>query len=245
MTSVFGVPIEGLSQRETIARVKDATRPFWIVTTNPEILLAARRDPTYAETLRRADMRLVDGFGLWIILRIFGMHTCRIPGVELAESLMQEAVQENWKIAMIGGAPQVAEQAANATRRAYPSLTIHAEHGGNVSFEGSDDTVGANARMRLTQFAPEILFVAFGHPKQERWIEKYLQDFPSVKAVIGIGGTLDYWAGTQTRAPIWMRSIGFEWLWRLMCEPRRWKRIWNAVVVFPILAIQEIPRRRL
>ncbi len=237
MKSIFGIPIEGFSMNETLHRIDEAHEPMWIVTANPEILLAARRDPAYAETLRRAHMRLVDGFGLWFLLRFFGHHTTRVTGVMLAEALIQESVQQNWNVAFVGGAQGIAVAAAEKTRRVYPSIRLHAEYGGAVASDGSDDAEGLEARHRLQQCTPEILFVAFGHPKQEQWIEKHLQEFPSVQAVIGIGGTLDYWAGIKTRAPTWMRSIGLEWMWRLMLEPRRWKRIWDAVVVFPIVAV--------
>ena len=77
----------------------------------------------------------------------------------------------------------------------HSQAALHAEYGGAVASDGSDDAEGLEARHRLQQCTPEILFVAFGHPKQEQWIEKHLQEFPSVQAVIGIGGTLDYWAG--------------------------------------------------
>ncbi len=236
MNSIFGIPIDGFSLEETLRRIRESQTPLWIVTANPEILLAARRDPAYAETLRRADLRLVDGVGVWILLRLRGHRTTRVTGVALAETLIQKCVQRNWKVAFIGGAQGIAHTAAEETRKLYPTLTIHAEHGGNVSSEGLDDDSGAHARMRLTQFAPDILCVALGHPKQERWIEKHWTEFPRVKVIIGVGGTLDYWAGTKKRAPVWMRAIGLEWLWRVIREPRRWKRIWNAIAVFPILA---------
>lgn len=237
--SLFGVPIEGTNLAETRDAIVHATTPLWIVTANPEILLAAKRDPTYAATLRNANLRLVDGFGLWIILRLFRRRTARVTGVELAETVIQEAVHRQWRVAFIGGASGVAEKAAGETRRAYPAIQIHAEQGGTVAQDGSDDAAGEEARMRLTQFAPHVLLVAFGHPKQERWIEKYLRDFPSVKAIIGVGGTLEYWAGTKKRAPSWMRAFGLEWLWRLIQEPRRWKRIVDAVIVFPIFAMTD------
>ena len=87
-------------------------------------------------------------------------------------------------------------------------------------------------------FDPHILFVAFGHPKQERWILNYAKEFTHLKAVVGVGGTFDVWAGDITRAPSLLRQLGLEWLWRLIQEPRRVKRIWNAVVVIPLLFLR-------
>lgn len=107
-----------------------------------------------------------------------------------------------------------------------------------MDVDGSDDTTGSDAREHIKTFSPDILLVAFGHPKQELWIEKHLNEFPSLKAVVGVGGTFDYWSGSKKRAPLTLRAFGLEWLWRLICEPKRWKRILNAVIVFPVLAIR-------
>lgn len=231
---IFGIPIQGASLREVCDLVQQQTMcPCWIVTANPEILLAARRDVEYAKTLRRADLCLVDGFGLWLLLRLFGHKTHRVTGVEIAECMIQYSIQHDLKVAFLGGESGIAEKAAEETRRAYPLLNVHAEQGGLVQQDGSTDAVGDTAISRLIQYAPEILLVAFGHPKQERWIERHVKELPSVKIAIGIGGTFNYWAGKIRRAPSWMRSLGCEWLWRLLCEPRRWKRIVDAVILFP------------
>jgi len=136
-----------------------------------------------------------------------------------------------------GGGSGIAEQAAEALKKKISGLSVTAEQGGQVEMNGQDDDVGEEARHRLTLFAPQILLVAFGHPKQERWIARHLVEFPSVKIVIGIGGAFDFWADTIKRAPFVIRRVGLEWLWRLILEPRRWKRIWNAVIVFPIFFI--------
>lgn len=234
---VFFIPIEGLSLEATLRRVETTAEPVWIVTANPEILLEAHRNSAYADTIRRATLRLVDGFGLWLVLRLFGNKTKRVTGVELAESLVQLAVQRHWNVALIGGGQGIAEHAAQKTEEAYSGIRIAAENGGNVSPDGTDDSDGTEARSRLARFAPQILLVAFGHPKQEMWIAKHVNEFPSVKAVVGVGGTLDYWAGTKKRAPTNVRALGLEWLYRLSKEPIRWKRILNALVVFPVTAI--------
>ena len=85
---------------------------------------------------------------------------------------------------------------------------------------------------------PDILFVAFGHGKQEKWINEYLRDLPSVKIAMGVGGAFDYLSGQTSRAPLWMRKIGLEWLYRLIREPKRLKRIWRAVIIFPIYFVK-------
>ena len=92
---------------------------------------------------------------------------------------------------------------------------------------------------RINSARPIILFVAFGQGKQEKWIFHHLDLLPSVRVAIGVGGALDFIAGEIKRAPVWLQKIGWEWLYRLTQEPKRWPRIINAVVVFPALVIKE------
>lgn len=240
---VFSVPIEGLSLAETVSRVETSTSPNWIVTANPEILLEAKRDKTYADVLRQASLRLVDGVGLWLVLRLTGHRATRVTGVELAESLIQQAYRNGWRVGLIGGRPGIATRAAEDIQRSYHGIHILAEEGGRVDRDGTDDDAGAASRQRMIRFVPDILLVAFGHPKQEHWIQRHLPEFPSLKAIVGVGGTFDFWAHAAVRAPSWMRAFGLEWLWRLITEPKRWKRIWNAVVVFPLSAIWDTIHR--
>ncbi len=219
---------------QEIERSTDQGIPMMVVTANPEIVLEASKNPGYWNALRQADVRLVDGFGLQCAGWFAGAAPVRVTGVEFAERLLQYAVVHDRKVALIGGEDGVAESAAWNMRKAYPSIRLVAEQGGIVTHDGIDDEAGEEARFRLTAEAPDILFVAFGHPKQERWIVNHLAEFPSVKIVVGIGGTLDYWSQRIQRAPRWMRFLGLEWLWRFVLEPKRWKRIWNAVFVFPV-----------
>ena len=234
---IFSVPIEGSSAAEVIAHIETSAEPTWIVTANPEILLEAKKNADYADALKSATIRTVDGFGLWLILRLKGIKTQRLTGVELAEHLLQYATKNDLSVMFLGGNDGIAIKAAEHTVKAYPDLQIITAQGGNVDELGNEDSHGRDTRARIFAFAPDILFVAYGHPKQEMWISRHLKEFPSIKVVVGVGGTFDFWAGTKKRAPMWMRTIGIEWLWRLIQEPQRWKRIWNAVVVFPISAL--------
>lgn len=231
--SCFGVPIEGTSLQDTIIRINEG-RARWIVTVNPEILLEAKRDATYRDILRQADLRVADGFGVTCAAFVNGQHITRVTGVELAEKLLDEAVIHNWNVAFIGGEPGVAEKALATQQTQRPTLRGFALQGGKIGADGMGDDTDAEAIHQITMQAPDVVLVAFGHPKQERWIAKNLPTLPSVKVILGIGGTFDYWAGIVPRAPKWLQTIGLEWLYRLFREPWRWKRIWRAVVVFPL-----------
>ncbi len=237
----FGLVIHGYDQQAVFQLIEQETsqRSLFIVTANPEILLEAKQNPQYWNVLRQADLRLVDGFGLQLAGLTSGASVDRFSGVALSDALVAEAARRNWRVAMIGGESGNADRAVWKLRERHPSLNIMAEQGGRVGRDGTDDETGEEARFRLSQFAPDVLLVAFGHPKQESWIVRYSQDFPSVKILVGVGGTVDYWSGQKHRAPQIFQSLGLEWLWRLCVEPKRWKRIVSAVVVFPALVIWE------
>lgn len=234
----FGLVIHGYNADEALKRIDQNIsegRASMIVTANPEILLEAKNNSAYWNVLRQADLRLVDGIALKFAGWLAGTNPKRLTGVDLAERLLQESVQRGWKVALLGAGPGVADKAAWDIRKAYPELSVLSEQGGKVGKDGEDDETGADARFRLTQYAPDVLFVALSFPGQESWIARYLADFPSVKIAIGVGGTFDYWAGEKKRAPKFLQSIGLEWLWRLIKEPSRWKRIVRAVIIFPFV----------
>jgi N-acetylglucosaminyldiphosphoundecaprenol N-acetyl-beta-D-mannosaminyltransferase len=231
---IFGVMIDGIPMDELVATIKTSSKQIWIVTANPEILLYAKKDVSYRETLNRADLRIVDSFGLECVCRMKGMNASRIPGADLAFELVSIAAQHNESVAFIGGGRhRSAKPAFERLQARFSGLSGLAEDGGNISIDGKGDQENEVSRARIAAASPTILFVGFGHPKQERWIERYRHEFPSVRVFIGIGGTFDYWSGLIPRAPKWMRTIGLEWFYRLMKEPKRWRRIVNAVFVFP------------
>ncbi len=233
--SIFGIPIEGPSWPDLRARLQAATTPLWIVTANPEILLAAKEDPEYAKTLQQADLCTVDGIGLWAVLRAQGVRTTRLTGVDLSEHLLTYACEQGLRVAIIGGSdPSIVRDARENLQKRYPTLDLVSEQGGKIGLDGTMDESGEDACMRLTLAEPAILLVAFGHPRQERWIARHLHQFPTVRVAVGIGGTIDFWANHLSRAPQWMQRIGLEWLYRVWQEPRRLRRIVRAVIVFPL-----------
>ncbi len=239
----FGLVVQGYATPEALSLLLRGIadgKQCMAVTANPEILLYAKRHADYWNTLRQADLRLVDSFGLQLAGRLKGAKTSRLPGVDFAQRLIAEAATRSWKVALIGSSEGVADKAAWELRRKYPNLQVMAEQGGKVAEDGSDDESGAEARFRLTQFAPDVVLVAFGHPRQEAWIVRNLHDMPSVKIAVGVGGTLDYWSGKAKRAPSWMQKLGLEWMYRLLVEPKRWRRILDAVMVFPFYFILDM-----
>ena len=253
MTSViFGVRLNELRSVDQLRGVAtgflDGDRVFRIFTPNPEILLHAREDPAYADLLRSADLALPDGTGVAIVQALRGGRSVRRwPGVEIAAMLLRLAAERGETVAFVGGSPDVAERAA-ARWRALPGLKVVVAGAGVAVDEdgiarsmarpedgpedGEDETVDV-----IRSAAPTIVLVGLGAPKQERWIERHADDFPSVRIMIGVGGAFDMWAGSKRRAPRAFRALGLEWLWRLALEPRRLPRTLRATVVFPVLAL--------
>ncbi|MBU0540534.1 WecB/TagA/CpsF family glycosyltransferase [Patescibacteria group bacterium] len=238
----FGLVIHGFGREEIINRIKVSEGRgvhIWIVTANPEILLTAKYNAGYWQALHIADLRIVDGFGLQLAGWLKGASPQRQSGVELAEILLERAARKNQKIVFLGGQAGAADKSSWIMRDKYPNLKISAIQGGLISPSGEGDPT-MDATMRdLQSEAPDILFVAFGHPKQEEWIAKNMDKLPSVKIFMGVGGAFDFWSGKIKRAPIFLRACGLEWLWRLYKQPGRWRRIFNAVVVFPIEILRE------
>ena len=241
---IFGVRLDELETvdqlREVTTGFLDGDRTFRIFTPNPEILLRARSDPAYADVLRSADLALPDGTGVTLAQTLRDGRTVRRwPGVEIAAFLVRLAAERGETVAFVGGAHDVAERAA-ARWRTLPGLkVVVAGAGVDVDEVGSARPAGRDDEMvdTIRSAAPAIVLVGLGAPKQERWIARHADAFPSVRVMIGVGGAFDMWAGSRRRAPRAFRTLGLEWLWRLALEPRRLPRIIRATVVFPVLAV--------
>ena len=241
---IFGVRLDELETVDQLRSVTtgflDGDRTFRIFTPNPEILLRARSDAAYADVLRSADLALPDGTGVTLVQTLRDGRTVRRwPGVEIAAFLVRLAAERGETVAFVGGAPDVAERAA-ARWRTLPGLkVVVAGAGVEVDEEGSARHAEREDEMTdaIRSAAPAIVLVGLGAPKQERWITRHADAFPSVRVMIGVGGAFDMWAGSRRRAPRAFRTLGLEWLWRLALEPRRLPRIIRATVAFPVLAV--------
>ena len=166
----------------------------------------------------------------------------RVTGADLLQAITapQSRLCPPERIFLLGAAPGVAEKAAVELKKRNPAIRDIGTWSGSPSVEDEAEII---RRINTFSFTPRssggsggghiLLFVAFGAPKQDLWIARILKKLPSVKIAMGVGGALDFLSGRKKRAPRWMQAIGIEWLWRLILEPRRVGRIWNAVVVFP------------
>jgi N-acetylglucosaminyldiphosphoundecaprenol N-acetyl-beta-D-mannosaminyltransferase len=232
---VLGVPIDALTFQEALARFRmflTDEKQHHIATPNPEMLIEAQRNPLFHRVLQETSLNLADGTGLLWASRLKG-HPLpeRVTGTDMMKALCME--KDLPPVFLLGAAFGIAEKVGEILRGQNPSLVIAGTWSGFPDEEQEGDIVH-----RINASGAHILFVAFGAPKQELWIHRNLTKLPSVHLAMGVGGAFDFIAGKQKRAPVWMQSLGLEWLYRLMKEPRRVKRIWNAVVVFPILVMK-------
>ena len=206
---------------------------FYIVTPNPELVLMAQKNQKLKEALNGATLSIPDGVGLK--LAIPGLNI--IKGRVLFSELIALSAGKNWKVFLLGGLGDEAEAASRKLREANPKLQIQSFKGPKLDSDAqpvaqTDKKLQAEAIEKINKFAPQILFVAFGNPKQEIWIHENLSNL-SIGGAMAVGGSFRYAAGISTLPPDWMAFFGLEWLWRLLTEPARIGRIWNAVVVFP------------
>lgn len=238
--SVLGLPVD-LVEMDTLlgsvaewiaeSRATDtATQPLHsmgterrtrqIVTLNPEMVMAARRDPTLAATIRSADVVTADGIGVVWALQLRGVRTARrLAGVDLLEAFAALAARRGYRVYLLGAAPGVAQAAAECLKARHPGLDVVGTYSGSPRREDERDTL---ARIRAVQ--PDAVFVAFGSPAQEAWIARN-QAHLGAAVAIGVGGAFDFLAGRVPRAPAPLRRAGLEWLYRLWREPWRWRRM--------------------
>ncbi len=165
-----------------------------------------------------------------------------IKGRELFVRLIEMAHEKHWKVFLLGGVDNEAELAAKHLTSLYPNILISSFRGPKLDEKGNpvsqvDIKLERDVVDRINKFAPDLLFVAFGNPKQEIWIYDNLPKL-NVKGAMAVGGTFRYIAGLSELPPRFMENLGLEWLWRLVTEPNRIGRIWNAVVVFPFEVVK-------
>ncbi len=153
------------------------------------------------------------------------------------ELLCKIAAEDGHKILFFGSNTLVAEKAAEVEKSRFPNLSIKGFSPGIVRYTEGKWRFEHGSIDSIREEAPDIIAVALGHGKQEHFICSALSDVPSIKIAIGIGGALDYISGNVQRAPLWMRKLGLEWLYRLMRQPQRIGRIIDAVIVFPLVVI--------
>ncbi|MFA6081985.1 MAG: WecB/TagA/CpsF family glycosyltransferase [Patescibacteria group bacterium] len=199
-----------------VHRFVDSKTPHQICTVNTEFVMEARHNPLFKATLNSADISVADGAGIVLAAKLLHQPIpSRITGVDLTQFIAKMAAEQGFSIFLLGGRNGVAQKVADLWTTEHPTLKIAGV------YEGSPDD--PEVIPTILRHQPSILLIAWGAPKQDIWIHQHKNEL-NVPVMMGVGGTFDYLAGVKKRPPLAWRNAGFEWLWRLVHEPKRFKR---------------------
>ncbi len=237
---IFGIPLFVRGEEEVLNRISSRLastpsgqeRPFWIATVNPEFVMKAEKDKQFGQILQsRTYLNTIDGIGLVWGLEVkkgrgpvvAGLDVLRgkykdrvVAGSSLMESLCREASNKKWKVFFLGGWQDRAERTRLYFEKKYKGLVAE-------SCPGEPEISNQTVIEKINKFSPDILLVAYGMGKQEKWIEANLEKL-KVGVLMGVGRSFDYYSGAIKRAPQWVRNMGLEWLYSLVKEPKRLRR---------------------
>lgn len=232
-------PVDFATALEQAQRALSGSRPFQVTTVNLDFVVRGQRDPDMREIYRRSDLNVPDGAPVVWLGRLLGARMAgRVAGADLVPALLAGLAETGHSVFLLGGEDGAADAAAARLRRLHPGLRISGTYEpprARVDEMNNDEILA-----RIADAAPDLLLVAFGNPKQERWIDRH-RDRLHVKVVIGVGCVIDLIAGKQTRAPRWMQAAGLEWAFRLLHEPGRlatrygWDAAWLVVLALRTL----------
>ncbi len=253
---ILGVKIDIVTEGEAIDKVAaflSEGRDHSIFTPNPEMIMAAQKDSFLREILNNSDLNICDGIGIKYMCNILAdknneerkKYFKRIAGSDFMLDICNYAADYDFSVYLLGsGDEKTIIKAMKKLKIKYPKLNIAGYHPGpklesfpnkKLKYRSGDNE---NVITDIIQTQPDILFVGFGHSKQEKWIYENIKKIPGVKIAMGVGGSFDFISGKIRRAPKFLRKIGLEWLWRLIQQPSRIGRIHTALVKFPLAFIK-------
>ena len=221
--NILGVNVDAVTMAEAVAHVTEAMdvrANVMIATANAEMIMRATHDEELRDILNAAALVVPDGAGtVWAARHLGHAMPERVAGYDLAQELLRRAPAEGRRIYFFGAAPGVAEKAKEKAEQLYPGIEIVGVRNG---FFSPADNAAIIAEIKAAH--PDLLLVALGVPKQEKWIAAHLEEL-HVPVAIGVGGTLDVMAGVMKRAPYWMQKAKLEWLFRGLMQPKRAGRL--------------------
>ena len=232
---VLGVNFDDLTREEAAqagAALLAEDKFHYVVTPNPEFILAAEKDREFLQVLNGADLALADGIGVVYSAKIQGTPLKgRVTGIAFAEDMLTCLNGQGGRLYLLGAKPGVAEEAADNLRREYPGLKIAGVRDGYFQEDGP--VVEA-----IRESGADVVFVCLGFPKQEKWMARWGKH-TGARLAIGLGGALDVFAGKVERAPESWQKLGLEWAYRLKKEPQRAGRM----AKLPLVLVKAAGRR--
>jgi len=239
---VLGYPVDLLHLADALKVVETAwqtEKGLHVATLNAEMVIAARENVDLDRIIRHAHLIVPDGAGVVWALSLSGHSIKRLPGIDLSSESLKSAAQKGIKIALLGGRKEVIESLLQSFPQKFPNLQIAFARDGyfDKGEEGSlvEEIKKSDAR---------LILVALGVPKQEIFIDRYREQFPR-SVLIGVGGSFDVWAGAARRAPVIFQQLNLEWLYRLIKEPWRLKRMSGSLPRFAVAVLFEQWRQKI
>jgi N-acetylglucosaminyldiphosphoundecaprenol N-acetyl-beta-D-mannosaminyltransferase len=235
-STILGIRVDNVTFHEALARIEEYLTQggtHQVNTVNPEFIITAQDDPQFARILNQSALNLPDGQGLIWAARLLGQPLRqRVTGVDTLLKLAALSARNGYRIYLLGGAEGVAATAGRQLVARFPGLAVAGTDMGSPAPE-DEQTIATG----ITSTRPDILFVAYGAPQQEKWIARNLPRL-GVPVAMGVGGAFDFLSGRAKRAPHWMQRLGLEWLHRLLHQPWRWRRM-LALPRFALLVLRE------
>lgn len=219
--NVLGVGIDNLTLSEAVDKALSLIsehRCAYMVTPNPEIVMAAWDDPKVSKAIENADLVIPDGVGVMQAARILGTPLREhMPGIDAATEIIKRLASRGGSVFLYGARPGVAEKAAERMKQRFPGLVICGTNDGY----GNDDGAVVS---KINAAKPDFVMVCLGVPKQELWMAKHAAKLDA-GLMAGLGGTIDVFSGQVKRAPLIWQKLKLEWLYRCFEEPKRFRKI--------------------
>jgi N-acetylglucosaminyldiphosphoundecaprenol N-acetyl-beta-D-mannosaminyltransferase len=244
---IFGINLHPCRMAEAVDELcdwiaaPDLGRCRYVVTPNVNHAVLLRRHARFAQVYADADFVLADGVPIVLFARVFGRGVPeRVAGSDLVPVLFDRArVDAPLRVYLLGARPEVNERASQAVEARWPGIRVV---GRDSPPQGFEDQASENARIleQIEAARPDVLVVGLGAPKQELWVHQHRERIRA-KIALCVGATIDFLAGEKSRAPLWMRRSGLEWMHRVALEPRRLSgRYLRDGLALPGLVLREV-----
>ncbi len=220
---ILGLSVNNLTMVDTLDKIEEFVRigePHHVITADSSMLVMAQSDLSLREIIQNADLVTPDSSGvLWAARRLKCPLKAQISGVVIGEKLCERSAKSGFTLFFLGAAPGVAAQAAEKMQSKYPGCKVVGTQDGFFKPEETEKVID-----NIVQCKPDVLLVAMGIPKQEKWIAQFRHSL-GVSVLIGVGGTLDVLSGTTKRAPYLFQKLRLEWLWRVVSNPSKISKV--------------------
>ncbi|PIZ63231.1 hypothetical protein COY16_02545 [Candidatus Roizmanbacteria bacterium CG_4_10_14_0_2_um_filter_39_13] len=224
---LLGTTIKNQSKEHILEKIqKYLHKPyafFHIVSLNPENIMLAKTDQEFQNILSQGDIQLIDGVGVALGCAFLNIDRGeRMTGADFMEIMLKNIKKEGLRVVLLGGQANLAKELADCYHRKYPEISFLGEEGFEDVRNPSKEEIDHIFEV-IADYKPQIVFAAFGSPDQEKFFARHKREFAGI-ICMGVGGGFDFAAGKISRAPVLIRRMGLEWLYRLILQPWRWRR---------------------